>query len=476
MLFISSAFAVFLPIVFGAYWMLHRHTRAQNLVLLIGSFVFYGWWDARFLILLVANGLLDFILAQRIESNVDIRQRKNLLLVSVFANMGTLGFFKYFDFFSKEFASLLSDMGFHANPILLEVILPVGISFYTFQTLSYTIDVYRGLLPASKSPITFLAFVSFFPQLVAGPIERAVNFLPQFQRARSFNVNHATDGMRQMLWGFFKKAVIADGCAPIVDQMFSEPGWYSGSTLAFGAILFAFQIYCDFSGYTDIALGCARLFGFELMRNFAYPYFSRDIAEFWRRWHISLSTWFRDYVYLPLGGSRGNKWNQLRNVMIVFLISGFWHGANWNFLMWGLLNGMLFIPLLIEGKNKRYARRGSLANDVAGLRDMHKVLLTFTMTTITWIFFRSDTISEALRYLRGITTKSLFTIPDNFNIWLIMAIIFLIVTEWIQIRRRHGLDLSGVSALGRWTIYIVIFNFVFFLGRFGNESFIYFQF
>ena len=474
MLFNSLVFAVFLPLVFAAYWSLNRNLRAQNLLLITAGFVFYGWWDWRFLLLLLATSLTDYFVALAMGRTTSANRRRWLMGLSLVGNLGTLGTFKYFDFFSMELTQALASVNMEVTPVLLGVLLPVGISFYTFQALSYTIDVYRGRIAPVRDISVFMAFISFFPQLCAGPIERASHMLPQFSKPRSFDLAQASDGMRQMLWGFFKKSVIADGCSPIVNGIFEHPGWHGADTLLLGAVLFAFQIYGDFSGYTDIALGCARLFGFDLMRNFAYPYFSRDIAEFWRRWHISLSSWFRDYVYVPLGGSRGSKSLKVRNVMIIFLLSGFWHGANWTFLAWGLINGLFFLPLLLRGTNRR--RTQGTEEEHASLRDLPAILFTFTCTTLAWVFFRADSIGDAFGYLRGMAARSLFGIPTELDPWLLGAIAALLVTEWLQRTRHHGLEVSALPAWGRRSAYTAVFLAIFFLGHFGHAEFIYFQF
>ena len=351
MLFNSLDFAVFLPIVFVLYWFVtNKSLKAQNFLIVIASYVFYGWWDYRFLALILFSTLVDFAIGLKLRNENNPKYKKCFLWISIIVNIGLLGFFKYYNFFVENFVAAFTFFGNPISPNTLNIILPVGISFYTFQTLSYTIDVYKKSLNATTDFISFAAFVSFFPQLVAGPIERASNLLPQILNKRKFSYQNAVDGCRQILWGLFKKIVIADNCAVFANLIFDNNLDYGGSTLILGAIFFAFQIYGDFSGYSDIAIGISRLFGFNLMQNFAFPYFSRDIAEFWRRWHISLSTWFRDYLYIPLGGSRGGLNMKIRNTFIIFIVSGFWHGANWTFIVWGALNAIYFLPLLLFNK------------------------------------------------------------------------------------------------------------------------------
>lgn len=349
MLFNSLTFLIFLPTVFIIYWFFLRNTlKGRNLFLLIASYLFYGWWDYRFLSLLIISTLVDFVIALLMDKEQRDKRRKLLLTISLITNLGLLGVFKYYNFFIENWVNMWDAFGVEMHVSSWRIILPVGISFYTFQTLSYVIDVYRKQLRASNNFIQFAAYVSFFPQLVAGPIERATNLLPQFSRLHKFDYTLARSGISLIVWGFFKKVVIADNATFFVNEIFATPEAFSTPELWMGAILFGFQIYGDFSGYSDIAIGTARLFGFRLMTNFKFPYFSRDIAEFWRRWHISLSTWFRDYLYIPLGGSRGSKKMQLRNTMIIFLVSGFWHGANWTFIVWGAIHALLFLPLLVK--------------------------------------------------------------------------------------------------------------------------------
>ena len=408
MLFNSIDFAIFLPIVFLLYWFVTKSTKKQNILLLVASYVFYGWWDWRFLSLILFSTLVDYTIGVLLSKQENESKRKYLLYTSLIVNLGLLGFFKYYNFFLDNFISAFSFFGVDFNVSTLKIILPVGISFYTFQTLSYTIDVYKRNLEPAKDFISFATFVSFFPQLVAGPIERASNLLPQFYKDRVFDRGKAIDGLRQILWGLFKKIVIADQCAEYANLIFNDSGNYSGSSLVLGALFFTFQIYGDFSGYSDIAIGVSRLFGFNLMRNFAFPYFSRDIAEFWRRWHISLSTWFRDYLYIPLGGSKGGTWMKVRNTFIIFLVSGFWHGANWTFVIWGALNAIYFLPLLLLNKNRQNI--GVIAGDrfVPSSKELFQMILTFVLTVFSWIFFRANNVSHAINYIKGIFNKSLF--------------------------------------------------------------------
>ncbi len=481
MLFNSIDFAIFLPVVFVLYWFfVNKDLKQQNAFLLISSYFFYGWWDWRFLSLIVFSSFVDYFVGRRLRITSDERKRRWLLLSSILVNLGFLGFFKYFNFFAESFSDAFTLFGKSFAPYRLNIILPVGISFYTFQTMSYTIDVYRRRLDPTDDIIAFFAFVSFFPQLVAGPIERASNLLPQFYRHRVFEYDRAIDGMRQILWGLFKKIVIADNCALYVNQIFSDYAHLPGSTLLLGAFFFAFQIYGDFSGYSDIAIGTARLFGFNLMRNFAYPYFSRDIAEFWRRWHISLSSWFRDYVYIPLGGSRGGTFMKIRNTFIIFLVSGFWHGANWTFLAWGFLNACFFLPLMLLNKNRE--NRGVIASGKIwpGIGAFSKIVMTFMLTTLAWIFFRSPTITDAVKYIQGIFSVSFFEIPQLLSVKMLFdlsMIAFLLTIEWMQREKQHGLEFSGVRLPGqlRWGFYFVIITIIVWFGG-QPEAFIYFQF
>lgn len=487
MLFNSIDFAVFLPIVFFLYWFVFRgNLKLQNLLIVVASYVFYGWWDWRFLALILFSTVLDFAVGVKLRDEEQISRRKILLWTSMIINLGLLGFFKYYNFFIDNFAAAFSFFGSEISVGSLNIILPVGISFYTFQTMSYTIDVYKRKLEPVTDFVAFTAFVSFFPQLVAGPIERASNLLPQFYVGRQFEYAKAVDGMRQILWGLFKKIVIADNCAEYADIIFNDSENYSGSTLVMGALFFTFQIYGDFSGYSDIAIGTSRLFGFELMRNFAFPYFSRDIAEFWRRWHISLSTWFRDYLYIPLGGSKGSTQVKIRNTFIIFIVSGFWHGANWTFIVWGALNALYFLPLLLTNANRNNLETVAQGKLLPGVKDLFNMSLTFSMTMLAWVFFRAEDMSHAISYLSGVFSPSLFTIPyileDGYGVpvfpkQLIILIIFFITIEWAGREGQYAISHLGLK--WKWPLrhsfYYFLLVIIFWFGK-QNQQFIYFQF
>ncbi len=483
MLFNSLNFAIFLPIVFILYWFVFKkNLKAQNIVLLIASYFFYACWDWRFLFLLLFSTFLDYYTGIKMYEAVSQKMKKFWFWLSIIVNLGFLGFFKYFNFFSESFAEALSGVGLQVNPFTLNIILPVGISFYTFHGLSYVIDIYNNKIKPEKNFIDYSVFVSFFPLLVAGPIERATHLLPQIQRERKFDYSRAVDGLRQILWGLFKKVVIADQCAEYATLIFSNNTEYSGSTLLLGAIFFAFQIYGDFSGYSDIALGTARLFGIELLRNFAYPYFSRDIAEFWRRWHISLSTWFRDYLYIPLGGSKGGTWMRIRNTFIIFIVSGFWHGANWTFIAWGALNAIYFLPLLLSNRNRQNMETVAQGRALPSFKELTQMLLTFGLTVIAWIFFRAESIGHAIEYISGIFSQSLFSVPvfqGNKPAMVTIGILFFFLTiEWIGREQPYPIAKFGLrfSRPAKWAFYSLI---IFMIGMYMNTSetpFIYFQF
>ena len=478
MLFNSIDFAIFLPIVFILYWFVTaKHLKLQNLLLVGASYFFYAFWDWRFLSLIVFSTVLDFTVGLLLEKENNQGRRKLYLLISVVVNLGFLGFFKYFNFFLENFIEVYSLFGMSLRASSLQIILPVGISFYTFQTMSYTIDVYRKNLKPTKNFIAFSAFVSFFPQLVAGPIERAAQFLPQFYVKRKFDKENAVRGLRQILWGLFKKVVIADNCAVYANEIFNNYPDYSGSTLILGAVFFTFQIYCDFSGYSDIAIGTSRLFGFNLMKNFSYPYFSRDIGEFWRRWHISLSSWFRDYLYIPLGGSRGGVLSKIRNIFIIFIVSGFWHGANWTFVIWGALNAIYFLPLLLREKNRGNMGIVASESSLPSFKELRQILFTFSLSVFAWIFFRSDSIGDSLCFLNGLLTRSFFSMPIIFPKRVIAFIGVLVIVEWWGRREEFAIDMlhRRMKPFARWIFYYCLLFSILWLGG-EEQEFIYFQF
>jgi alginate O-acetyltransferase complex protein AlgI len=487
MLFNSIDFAVFLPTVFVLYWFVtDKNLKLQNFLIVAASLLFYGWWDWRFLSLIIFSTLVDYMVSLQLKNEVSQKKRKMLLWISILLNLGFLGFFKYYNFFLANFITAFTFFGGKISAESLNIILPVGISFYTFQTMSYTIDVYRRKLEPTDDIIAFSAFVSFFPQLVAGPIERATHLLPQFYQKRTFDYGKAVDGMRQILWGLFKKIVIADNCAEYANLIFNHSTEYSGSTLALGAFFFTFQIYGDFSGYSDIAIGTSRLFGFELMRNFNFPYFSRDIAEFWRRWHISLSTWFRDYLYIPLGGSEGGTWRKVRNTFVIFLVSGFWHGANWTFVAWGVINALYFIPLLITNRNRNHLDTVAVGNFFPGWRNLFLMGVTFCMTVFAWIFFRAENIGHAWQFIRdmaiGLTLKSGYVETVNLFYWKIgyalpVILAGFILVEWVG--REHQFAIQNLGLKWRRSFrYLMYYGIVLMLFYFGGkeQEFIYFQF
>ncbi len=477
MLFNSIEFAIFLPIVFLLYWFVFgKNLKLQNLFIVVASYVFYGWWDWRFLVLLAFTSLFSYASGLAIEKYRDTpRKAKTANILNIVINLVILGIFKYYNFFVTSFADAF--LGGKTDGLLLKVILPVGISFYTFKALSYSIDVFRGKLEPTRDVIQYCAYVGFFPQLLAGPIERATNLLPQLEKPRTFDYETGVDGLRQILWGLFKKMVIADNCAVYVDRIFSTYQTQSGSTLLLAAIFFAFQIYGDFSGYSDMAIGTGKLFGFKTMKNFNMPYFSRDIAEFWRRWHISLTTWFRDYVYIPLGGSRCSKAKIVRNTFVIFLLSGLWHGANWTFIVWGAFHAFLFLPLILMGKNRKYRDTVAEGRLLPSLKEFGQMLLTFFLATVGWIIFKADSIGQAWNYLKGICSTSLFSRPDASGVTgFAVAIVIMLLVEWFQRGKEHGFDLSGIKwGVVRYAAYLAVLFLTF---AFGGHAvnFIYFQF
>ncbi len=478
MLFNSIDFALFLPIVFFLYWFVaNKNYKHQNMLLLVASYFFYACWDYRFMFLLLFSTVLDYVTGLKMFDAKTNWGKKFWFWLSIGINLGFLGFFKYYNFFAESFAAGLANFGIHVDMWMLNIILPVGISFYTFHGLSYVIDIYYNKIKPERNFVDYAVFVSFFPLLVAGPIERATHLLPQIQKARKFNYTTAIDGLRQILWGLFKKIVIADNCAEYANIIFNDSNHQSGSNLVLGALFFTFQIYCDFSGYSDIALGTARLFGVELLRNFAFPYFSRDIAEFWRRWHISLSTWFRDYLYIPLGGSQGGTWMKVRNTFIIFIVSGFWHGANWTFIAWGFLNALYFLPLLLANKNRNNIGIVAEGRSLPNVRELFSIGTTFMLTVFAWIFFRANDMTHALSYIKGIFTKSLLSIPSILPFTLFGLLAFFIAIEWMGREHQYALQRFGLKwpRFARISFYYLLIVLIFiFMGK--EQEFIYFQF
>ena len=473
MLFNTLDFAVFFPLVLLLYWTVFNRTiKLQNIFLVVVSYIFYSFWDWRFLSLIFASSLVDYFVGQQLALSSKKSHRKLLLMVSLLFNLGLLFTFKYFNFFVETFVDAFSIFGTRFNFESWQILLPVGISFYTFQTLSYTIDIYRKQIEPTRDPVAFFAFVSFFPQLVAGPIERASNLLPQFFVERKFDYHKSVTGLRLILGGLFKKMVIADNCALYVNSIFENYDTASGSTLFMGAVFFAFQIYGDFSGYSDIAIGSARIMGFDLMKNFNYPYLAQNLSDFWHRWHISLSTWFRDYVYIPLGGSRVSRPRLIVNVLIVFLVSGLWHGANLTFVFWGFVHALFVLPVILFIKKETKFRKNKF---LPSLREVFNITATFIVVVLAWVFFRAETITDAFAYLDIVFSSTLFTMPNVSRLSVLLLFLYMVL-EWIQRNRDHVLDLEAVSnKYVRYTIYYaVVFSIFYFAG--DLQPFIYFQF
>jgi len=484
MLFNSIEFIFFLPLVYTLYWFVtNKNLKNQNLLIVIASYIFYGWWDWRFLSLIIFSTVSDYSVGYLLSKTDTKTKRKFLLWVSLLTNLGILGFFKYYNFFLDSLYELMpifkTTLGFNT----IEIILPVGISFYTFQTLSYTIDVYKQKMKPTKDFIAFAAFVSFFPQLVAGPIERASHLLPQILKKRTFNYEQSIHGVRLILWGLIKKIVIADSLALSVNEIFLNFSLYSPLVLIIGAVFFSFQIYCDFSGYSDIARGLSKLLGIELMVNFDFPYFSRSIGEFWRKWHISLSTWFRDYIYIPIGGSRDTTSKSIRNIFIIFLVSGFWHGANWTFIVWGGIHALLFIPSFITKTNRKHTDElPKTKYIVPSFRDFILILRTFLIVAVTWIFFRASSVEHAFDFIKHMIDWNLdmnFLVYNPYdNQPLFKEYIYLlgfIIIEYLIVSKVINLFSKNVRKgiiIDSFMIIIIILN----SPVSSNLSFIYFQF
>lgn len=477
MLFNSFEYLIFLPIVFCLYWFVFKSLRWQNLLIVVASYIFYGWWDWRFLLLIAFTSICSYASGIMIERSRAANRPgggRFYAIGNIVLNLLILGVFKYYNFFVESIASAFCGIGIGLHPVTLNIILPVGISFYTFQALSYTIDVYKGKIAATFDVVSFFAFISFFPQLVAGPIERATNLLPQFQKNRLFEYSTAVDGTKQILWGLFKKMVIADNCAYVVDKVWDGFTFYSSPMLIVAAILFSFQIYGDFSGYSDIAIGTGKLFGIRLMRNFNLPYLSRSVAEFWKRWHISLNTWFVDYVYIPLGGSREGKWKSVRNTFVIFLLSGLWHGANWTYVTWGVYHASLFIPLLLLGKNKKYRNTVAENSLFPTLKESYQILLTFSMVTIGWVIFRANSIEDFYNYVCCMGGN--WHIPSEIiGFKSFFFIIIMLVVEWFNRTKNHAFSFYLNKLYLRWGIYLLFAYLC--LTQAGDQiQFIYFQF
>ncbi|KFC24588.1 MBOAT family O-acyltransferase [Chryseobacterium sp. FH1] len=483
MFFNSLAYACFLPFVFVVYWfVLNTRLKFQNIFLLAVSYYFYSCWDWRFVFLLAFSTALDYYSGIMIYKAKTKGLQKFWLILSVGINLGFLGFFKYYNFFIDSFSEMLANFGFQANYFTLSIILPVGISFYTFHGLSYVFDIYNKRIQPTFNIVDYTLFVSFFPLLVAGPIERATHLLPQIEKPRVFDYTQAADGLRQILWGLFKKMVIADNCAVFANQIFNDSANQSGSNLVLGAVFFAFQIYGDFSGYSDIALGSARLLGIELLKNFNFPYFSRDIAEFWRRWHISLSSWFKDYLYIPLGGSKGGNWMRIRNTFIIFVVSGFWHGSNWTFIVWGALNALFIVPSMLMRTNRNNIEIVANDSSLPNLKEFFQMLLTFALACFAWIFFRAESVGHAIEYISGMFSKSLISVPsvlfDKRAIITVLLLVFFIIIEWSGRRNNFAIEKLGLGnyRILRWGFYAII---IFLIGMYmpsESAEFIYFQF
>ena len=485
MLLNSIEFLFFLPIVFLVYWGIGYarindalKLRLQNVALLLASYAFYAWWDWRFLGLLVGMSLISWCCGYLINCSQytsHFINAKCLMITNVVLDLGVLALFKYYNFFIGSFADLF---GLQNSIHSMKIVLPLGISFFTFQAIAYVVDVYKRKIEPTNL-VDCLLYIGFFPKLLAGPIERPTNLIPQIQKSRVFEYDLAVDGCRQMLWGLFKKIVVADNCAIYVDQVWSTYDTQSGSNLLLAAILYSIQIYGDFSGYSDMAIGTAKLLGFRFRDNFLFPYFSRNMNEFWRRWHISLNTWFVDYLYIPLGGSRDGKWHTIRNIMIVFLLSGLWHGADWSFVAWGAYHGLLLVLLILLNQNTKYEHVVAYDRLYPNLKEFGQMLLVFALATFGWMMFRADNMSQFIDYTARMCSADMLSIPCliNRDYYLPVAlwITILFVVEWMMRNKKHGMDMATLPAYVRYMIYLMM---VFIIGVFGGQTtnYIYFQF
>ena len=475
MLFNSLDFAVFFTIIFIGYWFIfNRNLTVQNAFLLLASYFFYACWDWRFLFLLFFSTITNFYFAQAISRQDLPNKRKTLLVIILCINLGLLGYFKYFNFFVGSFIDAFTIFGVQFSHGTYNIILPLGISFYTFQCISYVADVYRRHSEPVYDLLRFSLFTAFFPLLISGPIERKNHLMPQIEGKRLFDYSNSANAMRMILLGLFEKMVIADNCGAIVDSIFVDYAAQSGSTLFFTAIIYSFQIYGDFSGYSHIAIGCAGLLGFTLRDNFNYPYLAKNIADFWRRWHISFSSWLRDYIYFPLGGSKKGLLLQIRNLFIVFVISGLWHGANWTFIIYGSIHAALYIMYVLYKKwekNNPY----KLPSRLAVVSDLAAIAVTFMILTLARVYFRSPSVGEANDYLGLIFSGSLFEKPAVSRLFVLLLLLFVFL-EYLQRDKRHLLDIVSIRSKGiRYTIYLlVVFMTIYYAGE--AQSFVYFKF
>ena len=498
--FNSLEFALFLPVVFFIYWYVVRENlKAQNILMLTASYVFYGWWDLRFLLLLVVLSLANYFIGTGISRFREKKRGRILLVAGLVMNIGVLAFFKYFNFFIDSFIDLVSLTGYDLPRTTLKVILPLGISFYTFLSISYIVDIYKREIEAERNIVEVLLALSFFPIILAGPIQMPKTLLPQIKSRREFSYDLAVDGLRQIMWGLFAKVVVADNLANNVDNCFHNFSDYSGSTLLIGAVLYAIQIYADFSGYSNIAIGVGKLFGFRLMQNFAYPYFSRDITEFWKRWHISLTTWLRDYIFLPLSFNlsfrihsqkvlriRSDHFIYIAASLVTWFLTGLWHGANYTFVLWGMINGLFLILYHLQAKpRKKFLKRLKINNN-NNVLVMAETMMTLFIIVLSWVFFRAQTVADAVSYVNEIFSRSLFRISaEDLRAMTqgreliydsLLAMCFL-VFEYFQRSKFHPLQFDGqrIKPIFRWGVYNAILLLILFYQG-DQQVFIYFQF
>lgn len=477
MFFNSVYFAVFLPFFFILYWLLQKISlRIQNSFVLFGSYLFYGLWDWRFAALLLLGSLLDYFIGLGFSKDYGVSHRKVLLVVSLAVNLGLLGFFKYYNFFIESFSSLLGLIGLSSSIRTLFILMPVGISFYTFKKLSYTTDVYRKKIEPTLDWVAFFAFISFFPEIMSGPIDRGTTLLPQFLKKREFSDNLARDGLRQILTGFLKKMVIADNLLPLVNDLFTNYASYDGLSLVIGIFFASMQLYVDFSAYSDIAIGVGKLLGFRLMKNFHFPYFSRDIAEFWRRWHISLSTWLRDYLYVPMCGVKPSRNKRALMIVVMFTLCGLWHGAAWTFVFWGFLHGLYFLPMTLKKRHKRYLGTAGAGRVLPSFTEAGAMLRVFVLVSLAWVFFMADSFSQAFGVLAGVVTRPYLGLEYSQYLPMLGACVLLLALEWFQREKEFFLQIANFPLVVRWLIYYICILVILVFGAFGSNDFIYIQF